>query len=187
MCGHGQRSELSLCYSVTVDCATCACLRCLVGYSLGGKGYGSKPRQKILELDIAERALPQSTARGFGHKLRPVIYCPVVCVSCENSCLTSVCSGHVEAGEESYRGSAQTAMTYLCAWHLAPIPLTNMTNTRKQRASVPSSSGTTVQVSRKTEEEQRVLRISGFRQATAANANGQLSLWLLPLATCKPT
>ena len=79
-----------------------------------GKGFGGKPTQKILQPHMEERALPQIVACGFGQMLRLVICCPVVCVSYEDSCLTSVCPGLVEAGGESYRGSAKTGVTYLC-------------------------------------------------------------------------
>ena len=67
-----------------------------------GKGYGSKPRQTILQPHTADMALPRSTTSGFGHMLRLAIHCPVVCVFYENSCPTSVCPGLVDAGRESF-------------------------------------------------------------------------------------
>ena len=89
-----------------------------------GKGCGSTPRQRALQPYTAEWALLQSTACDFGHMLRLAIYCPVVCVFYENSCLTSVCPGLVEAGRER-------ELLRLCVntsdlpirWHLAPTTM----------------------------------------------------------------
>ena len=166
-----------MCVCVCVRVCVCVCVPPLpCGLPFGwGRAMGVNPDRK---------SYSRIRQKGQCNRILLAICCSVVCVFFENSCLTSVCAGLVEADGESYWGSAQTTATYLCAWHLAPTPLTNMTDTRKQRPSIPSGSGTTAEGSGQTGEGAEVAKISGFGQATA-NGNGPLSHWPLLLGTCE--
>ena len=67
-----------------------------------GKTMGVNPDRQICSRIVQKGHCLKSTTCGFGHMLRPAIYCPVVRVFCENSCLLSDFHGLVEPGGESY-------------------------------------------------------------------------------------
>ena len=139
------------------------CLCCLLGHPWVGKAMGVNPHRKS-----------GSRIRQEGHYHRALLVVLAICCDLLSTVQWSASSVRTAVlprfaldlwrQMESYWGSEQTTVPYLCAWHLVRAP---QKQDRHAKTKTLDHQSLLLQVESRHGKEWRVLRISGFGQATA--------------------